>query len=145
MVESKNVSMFAGKAETKQGIYNVAVHDVGCHLPKCKYCTIVSETQFQLDYSVQYFLKQLYSGEKKYIHRDNIKPYSMPFVKGCTIEWLWEKIDSDNEVKKYFPDPKDRAKLPRDWITDIVSASTDPDSNRQTPSRVRPLSRTSNS
>ena len=43
MVEQKhNVNAFAGKAETKKSIWQVAVYDVGCYLPAHDLVTIVS-------------------------------------------------------------------------------------------------------
>ena len=62
---------------------------------------------------MQYFIKQLFAGTKKYIHSNDVKPLPVPYYKGLSMKLFWEIIDSTPDVLVYFPDPKDRAKIPR--------------------------------
>ena len=45
----------------------------------------------------------------------------MPQYKGLKMEHFWALVDSDAHVLIYFPDPKDRNKIPRDWLCSMVS------------------------
>ena len=62
------------------------------------------------------------SGEKKYIHRDKIKPLPVPQYKGLTMKIFWDAIDQSPGMIVYFPDPADRAKTPRDWVCSMMNS-----------------------
>ena len=67
-----------------------------------------------------YFLKELISGEKKHIKQKDIQHLQIPQYDGLFLSNLAEFVQKYPEVVNYLPIPKDQAKLPKQWLVNII-------------------------
>ncbi len=60
-----------------------------------------------------YHLKELASGEKKYVKCDAVKHLSAPHFEGLTVDDFLEYTEKYPQIERYLPPPKEIIKLPR--------------------------------
>ena len=60
-----------------------------------------------------YFLKDIASGDKKFIKSDFVKHLTVPHFEGLTVDDFLEYTGKYPQIERYLPPPKEIAKLPR--------------------------------
>ena len=97
---------FAAKFKSKREVYFFLTVDVKAYLPPFENTSI-------------YWLKDIISGEKKYIHQDDVKHITMPYYKGITLKNIFEVLGNYPALGPYAPDAKDVKRLPREWVGNL--------------------------
>ena len=60
-----------------------------------------------------FFLKELASGEKKFIKSDHARHLAVPHFEGLTVEDFLDYSGNHPDIDNYLPPPKEIPKLPR--------------------------------
>ena len=68
-----------------------------------------------------YFLKDILSRKKLYLHVDLVKTVNVPQYKNLTLEKILEFAITRPLVERYLPDEPDLPKVPKKWIIDICA------------------------
>ena len=98
---------FAAKFQSKTGVYRFLASEVKAYLPSIDCVTI-------------FFLKDITSGEKKFIKSDFAKHLSVPHFEGLTVEDFLEYAEQYPRVALYLPPGKEIVKLPRQFIINVI-------------------------
>ena len=81
-------------------MYRFLASEVKAYLPSIDCVTI-------------YFLKDIASGDKKFIKSDFCKHLTVPHFEGLTVDDFLEYTEKYPQIERYLPPPKEIAKLPR--------------------------------
>ena len=69
----------------------------------------------------------LIGGKKKYIKCDDVRVCFVPHYDGLSVEKILEWATFFEDVDNYMPDERDRPKLPRQWVCNVVLSVVGPD------------------
>ena len=117
-------SSWAAKASTKHEVYLLLVTQVKAYLPRSEHVT-VCKSFLSLIILFSDFLRDIISGKKKYLKQDKVSHCYVPQYDGLGLREIYAHIDNDADLKDYFPDDfKERARLPKQWIVNLLSALT---------------------
>ena len=67
-----------------------------------------------------YWLKDMISGKRKYVHNSAVKVCFAPQYEGLTVSVFLEKAFSAPGVREYFPEDRDIHRLPRYWVLNVA-------------------------
>ena len=129
-------SMFAAKFRSKYEVYQFLTIDVSAVLPPHDCVNI-------------YFLKDLVMGRKKckcHLHQltaiivikeADAKQINVPYYEGLSIEKLLEASQQYPIITDYLPDKRDIARLPRQWIVNLIYTLVGDDFKRWVAEKIR--------
>ena len=93
-------------------------------MPRCEHVTICKFLRFVSIFSID-FLRDIISGKKKYLLQAKVSHIYVPQYEGLGLKEIYGHIDRDDNLKAYVPDDlKERARLPKQWIVNLVTALT---------------------
>ena len=120
-------STWAAKASTKYEVYLLLVTQVKAYLPRQEHVTIYFLKDSKLIFwSFWNFI--VISGRKLHLKQEKVSYCYVPAYEGLGLKEIYGHIDKDPDLKMYFPDdPKERARLPKQWIVNILSFLTGKD------------------
>ena len=120
-------STWAAKASTKYEVYMLLVTQVKAYLPRCEHVTICKFLSSLILFSSD-FLKDIICGKKKFLKQDKVSHCFVPQYDGLGLKEIYAHIDRSPGLRAYVPDDfKERARLPKQWIVNVLSVLTDGD------------------
>ena len=74
---------------------------------------LLSDLLFSADNVTFYFLKDILSRKKAYVHSDQVKTVHVPQYTNLSVEKILEFASSKPGIERYLPDDPDIPKVPK--------------------------------
>ena len=69
-----------------------------------------------------YFLKDILSRKKRYLHNADVQTVHVPHYKNLSLEKMFVFISDLPRIESYLPDETDLPKVPKQWIVNVCAA-----------------------